>query len=293
MVLSKETITYIVSYILQTLGDSELAQFFRPHSKTFRTVATKELVQRENSSSKASHLLIQFLTFHLIHGAVKTLNIPLTILHEALNHSLIKPKLAVLIHVCIGIIEGKFPKSSYQFLEVVSHLTINALAEIFLVQITSNKSLINKLFERYRKEQKAFVLDALVLSVNFLDNEQKLELKSLLTPKRITCLRSPMLLNNALSIVNENVKIASLKKQYSTEYVTGSYRKEIPTVMFMKSFNEKFKSKVIKRLTRKSVDTCLYDKANLTVMMMIWPKISNSEKQYIQEELSARQKVLL
>lgn len=143
-----------------------------------------------------------------------------------MQYPFINPKLAILIHGCLGYLDKQLPKSSQRFLSVVSHLTLEGLPYIYLACVSENPALATEVFKIcLNLADEKIKLHSLLLISNYLNGVQRRRVIDLLTLERIIEIQSRPIFNIALSLINEKTILALLKDLISANYVIHSPRK--------------------------------------------------------------------
>lgn len=223
---NKDVIARILEYLLPKLSFLQIELFLFQKIKVFRRKAIYELLRRCEWSEESSEYLINLLSFHLSQKSLLSLQIPRPLLEKCLLYSFINPKLAILIHGCLGYLDRQLPKSSQCFVNVVSHLTLEGLPYIYLACVSANPASVTEVFKTcLGLADEKIKLQSLLLISNYLNGVERRRLVDLLTTVRFIEIQSRVIFNIALSIINDNTVLALLNELVSANYVIYSSRR--------------------------------------------------------------------
>lgn len=193
--------------------------------KIFRQKAIYELLRRCGWCEGSSDYLINLLSYHLSQKSLLSLQMPRPLLEKCLRYSFINPKLAILVHGCLGYLDKQLSISSKRFLSVVSYLTLEGLPYIYLACVSANPTAATEIFKTCLKlEDEKIKLQSLLLISNYLNGVQRRHVIELLMPERIIEIQSRPIFNIALLLINEKTRSALLKDLISVNYVIQSPR---------------------------------------------------------------------
>ncbi len=249
---NKDVIAIILGHTLPKLSFLQIERFLFQKIKVFRQQAIYELLRRCEWSEESSDYLINLLSFHLSQKSLLSLQIPRPLLEKCLHYSFINPKLAILIHGCLGYLDRQLSKRSQCFLSVISHLTIEGLPYIYLASVSANPASANEVFKIcLTLEDKKVQLQILLLISNYLNGVERRRVISLLTPDFIVAIESRVVFNLALSLINNNTILQLLNALIAVNHVISiprinkcgiGYEKDAPKLTFATSIWRRLQS---------------------------------------------------